>query len=61
MGILNLNHLILMIKNWHDDVCVGSNGAYKLLNMIDFLMLKSIIIETISSLESKAFLKKTLI
>jgi hypothetical protein len=45
MGIENLNNLILMIKNWHDDVCVGSKGAYKLINMIDFLMLKSTIFE----------------
>ncbi len=33
------------VKNWHDDVCVGSDGAYKLMNIIDFLMLKSTIIE----------------
>jgi hypothetical protein len=53
MGIENLNHLILMIKSWHDDACITSDGAYKLMNMIDFLMLKSTIIE-----KNNKFIKK---
>jgi len=36
----------LAIKNWlDDDVCIGCDGANKPMNMIDFLILESIIIE----------------
>jgi hypothetical protein len=38
-------HLILVTKNWSDNVCVGCNGVYKLMDMIEFLTSKSIIIE----------------
>ncbi len=40
-----LDHLILVTKNWSDNACFGYNGAYKLMDMIDFLTSKSIIIE----------------
>jgi hypothetical protein len=36
----------LAIKNWLvDDVCIGCDRANKPMNMIDFLILESIIIE----------------
>jgi hypothetical protein len=40
-----LDHLILVTKNWLDNACVGCNGAYKLMDIIDFLTSKSIVIE----------------
>jgi hypothetical protein len=57
-----LDHLILVTKNWLDSDCVGCNGVYKLMDTIDFLTSKSIIIEEKNrSSRSEAFLKKTLI
>lgn len=44
----------MAIKSWPHDVCVGCDGACKLMNIIDFLTLKF-------TLKSKAFLKRTLI
>jgi hypothetical protein len=37
LGIENLEHLILVIKNELDDVRVGYDGAKKSMNIIDFL------------------------
>jgi hypothetical protein len=34
-----------VIKDWHDDVCIGCDGANEPMNMIDFLTLKSNIVE----------------
>jgi hypothetical protein len=39
LGIENLNLLILVIKNWLNNVCVGYDGAHYLMDMIDFLTL----------------------
>jgi hypothetical protein len=40
-----LDHLILVTKKCIYNVFVGCNGAYKLMDVIDFLTSKSIIIE----------------
>jgi hypothetical protein len=57
-----LDHLILVTKNWSDNACFGYNGAYKLMDMIDFLTSKSIIIEEKKrSSRNETFLKNALI
>jgi hypothetical protein len=44
-GIENFDRLILMIKKWFNDACVGCDGEYKSKNMIFFLTLESFMIE----------------
>jgi hypothetical protein len=59
-----VDHLILVIKNWPNNAQaqVGYDEAYKLMNIIDFLVSKSIVLQkTISSLKSKVFLRNILI
>jgi hypothetical protein len=57
-----LDHLILVTKNWSNNACVGCNGAYKLMDMIDFLTSKSNIIEEKKrSSRNETFLKNALI
>jgi hypothetical protein len=48
LGIENLDHLILIIKNWPDDACVTCDGASKPKYMIDFLISKSNVIVKIN-------------
>lgn len=45
MGIENLDYLILVIKNWFENVHVGCNGTYKPKSVIDFHTLEFNIIE----------------
>jgi hypothetical protein len=45
MGNENLHHLLLKIKSWLHDTCVEYDGAYKFMNMTNFLTSKFIIIE----------------
>jgi hypothetical protein len=41
LGIENFDRLILMIKKWPIDACVGCDGEYKTKSMIYFLTLES--------------------
>jgi hypothetical protein len=34
----NLDHLILVIKKWHNDVCIGFDGVVKPKGINNFLM-----------------------
>jgi hypothetical protein len=62
LKIENLDHLILVIKIWHNNVHVGYDGAYKLMNMTTFLILEFIIIEENNKLiEEQGLSKMTLI
>jgi hypothetical protein len=45
LRIENSDHLILVIKIWHNDIGVGYDGAYKLMNMTTFFILESTILE----------------
>jgi hypothetical protein len=45
LGIEILDYLILVIKNWFENVHVGCNGAYKPKSVIDFHTLEFTIIE----------------
>jgi hypothetical protein len=38
IGIENLDHFILVIKNLHNNVCIGFDGVVKPKNINDFLM-----------------------
>jgi hypothetical protein len=48
-----LDHFILVIKNRLDNICVGCDGPNKPTNMINFLILKFIVIEKIYDLIEK--------
>jgi hypothetical protein len=55
LGIEILDHLSLVIKNWPDNAQaqVGYDEAYKLMNMIDFFVSKSILLQ-----ENTKFIKE---
>jgi hypothetical protein len=53
LWIENFDRLILMIKKWPNDACVGCEGEYKFKNMIYFLTLESFMIE-----ESNKFIEE---
>lgn len=59
LGIDNLNHLVLVIKNWPHDVYVGCDGG-KAKNLHDYLQAEQIMIEEHNKIieEKKFFLKK---
>jgi len=44
VGINNLNHLVLVIKNWPNDACVGCDGG-KVQNLHDYLRDEQVMIE----------------
>jgi hypothetical protein len=59
LGIENLDHLILVIKNWPDDACVTHDGASKPMNMFDFLITNSnIIVENNKFIEERGLFEK---